>query len=411
MQLNESLIQPIDYQAPRVVLDAIASLGRTEDIKLSATNRRLAIADFERHRILIFEISIDISEHSKSISLLDVAEITSSELHYPHGLDFIDDDKLLVANRAGEMCILVIPTKIGGSHELTPVSVLRSDHISTPGSVFVRTMQPNCYEALICNNYVNRVTRHQLDLSFGYSFRSSDRLLSKWLDVPDGICVSADGRWILVSNHKTHTILVFENTPSLGESSDPVGVLRRTKYPHGLRFSPDGRFLLVADAGAPRVNIYEKGVSGWVGVRDPVRSVRILSNEDYLRGRHSREHGGPKGIDINNLGNVFVMTSECQPLAFFDLTQILGTLKAASGEHAISLHRSQNQRMALKFELLKGWAVSSIAGMTFHCIVVLYDCLKLVPGLHRLLRKVRPYFSDRFPSYAVEQHRSAASIL
>ena len=404
MQLREPPLQPLAYEAPQHVRHAVAALGRTEDIKLSPSNRRLAIADFEQSRILVFKVSIVTSGPSKIISVANVAEITSRALSYPHGLDFIGDDKLLVANRAGEICILAIPRNLSGRHDVEPVSVLQSEQISTPGSVFVSKTQPAACEALVCNNYINSVSRHTLDLGAGCSLRSSEPLLKKWLDVPDGICLSGDDRWIAVSNHKTHTVFVFENNSSLNVSSSPVGVLRQTRFPHGLRFTPDGRFLVVADAGAPVVNIYEMGNSGWRGVRDPVRSVRILSDDDYLRGRHSREHGGPKGIDLNADGSIFVTTSECQPLAFFDLAKILDPLTRPSPERNAS---EQNAKWAVGYQLLSGRFVSGAAALTFSSVVFLHDLLRKIPGVGWALRKIRPLFNERFPTYAVRQQRNA----
>lgn len=407
MQLSDPLIRPLEYEAPQHVRDAVAALGRTEDIKLSPSNRRLAIADFEESRIFVFEIAINTSGKSKRISVRDVVELTSRGLNYPHGLDFIGDDKLLIANRAGEMCILAIPRNESGRCDVEPLSIFQSDQISTPGSVFVSSTQPHSCEALICNNYVNSVTKHELDLTAGCLLKSSKLLLKKWLDVPDGICLSADERWIAISNHRTHTILVFENNPSLNKLSDPVGVLRQTKFPHGLRFSPDGRFLVVADAGAPFVNIYAKGAAGWSGVLDPVRSIRILGDGDYLRGRHSREHGGPKGIDINVNGTILVTTSECQQLAFFDLAQLLEPLKGPLPELNGGA-RLRNRKMAVSYHLLKGRIASGASKLTFSGVVILYDLLKQIPCVSWVLRKVRPLFNEQFPTYAVRQQRNAS---
>ena len=90
-----------------------------------------------------------------------------------------------------------------------------------------------------------------------------------------------------------------------------------------MRFASADRFLIAASAGSPYVNVYQAPDSDWRGVRSPVLSIKVLSNEDYLRARISREDGGPKGIDINNAMDVLVMTCEQHPLAFFDLDPIL----------------------------------------------------------------------------------------
>jgi hypothetical protein len=58
-------------------------------------------------------------------------------------------------------------------------------------------------------------------------------------------------RWFAVSNHETHSVLLYQQGPSLTADSEPDGILRCVTYPHGLRFSADGYHLFVADAGAP----------------------------------------------------------------------------------------------------------------------------------------------------------------
>ena len=310
----------IDYVAPEHVHDAIASLARTEDVRFSPTGRRLAVASFLKNKITIFGTSIARSDRAKKIILNDVTEISSKYLNNPHGLDFIDEKKVIVTSREGYACIFDLPNTTG-NHDLAPVGVLRSKDIATPGSVVV-IRKGNICEALICNNYVHSVTKHRLDLGARYSTHS-DVLFKKWLEVPDGICVSRKNEWIAVSNHNTHTVLVYKNNENLNEFSDPDGILRGVYCPHGLRFTLDGRFILVADAASPYVSIYQQDDLGWHGARYPLLSFQVLNNEDFLRGRHDPEEGGPKGIDINDATNVVVTTCETQPLAFFDLDAIL----------------------------------------------------------------------------------------
>src|SRR3974390_952888 len=64
----------IDYEAPQYVRDQIAALGRTEDIKFSLNNKRLAVAGFVRNTIAVFEISIVASGDSKNIRLTRAVE-------------------------------------------------------------------------------------------------------------------------------------------------------------------------------------------------------------------------------------------------------------------------------------------------------------------------------------------------
>lgn len=263
---------------------------------------------------------------------MDVAEISSPYLKEPHGIDFIDDEKIIVANRKGDVTIFELPSD-GGSHELVPLEVIRSD-VLKPGAVSLTRKGQDFCEALICDNKGNKVTRYLLRFGINCSIESSKILLKKRLDLPDGVSVSEP--WIAISNHNTHSVLLYEDTESLNEYSEPDGILRCAHYPHGLQFTSDGRFILVADAGAPYVHIYMKDGSDWRGVRSPFKSVRVLNDEDFLRGRTTVHQGGPKGIDIDNSMTTFVTTCEVQPLAFFDLAGVLEEmfLMQRNGSHS-----------------------------------------------------------------------------
>ena len=46
----------IEFTARQSVNDVIASLGRTEDVCFSPSNRRVAVAAFIRHRVAFFDI-------------------------------------------------------------------------------------------------------------------------------------------------------------------------------------------------------------------------------------------------------------------------------------------------------------------------------------------------------------------
>ena len=206
--------------------------------------------------------------------------------------------------------------------------------MKSPGSVSVAPLGHGLYEVLVCNNYVNRVTRHVLDGRARFRIKSNEIMLSKWLDLPDGVAVNRERRWIAISNHGTHSVLLFENTRHLSRRSEPAGILRYANYPHGLCFTPDDNFILVADAGGAFVQVYAKNGGGWHGTREPVTSVRVVGPETFLRGRSDDRDGGPKGLDIDSGMNVLVTTSEYQPLAFFDLPKVLKVSQPPSTDSA-----------------------------------------------------------------------------
>ena len=311
----------VDYTAVKCAGDIIEALGRTEDIKFSPDGRRLAVVCFSKNKVALFEVRIVVS-HIKTIIINDAFEILSSHLKRPHGVDFIDDTKIIVANREGDLTIFELPFGGGGrGYELSPLNVIRAGEVlKTPGSVSITKNDKGHCEALVCNNFSDHVTKHQINARDGSS-TVSEILLKKWISVPDGIDANED--WIAISNHNCHNVLMYEKNGSLGELSDPSGVLRCARYPHGLRFTSDGCFILVADGGAPYVHIYRKDISGWRGVRNPLKSCRVLKDSVFLRGHTDPFEGGPKGIDIDNSMRIFVTTCEFQPVAFFDLETIL----------------------------------------------------------------------------------------
>jgi hypothetical protein len=116
---------------------------------------------------------------------------------------------------------------------------------------------------------------------------------------------------------------MFRNDSTLNPSSEPAGILSNLSYPHGVCFTQNNNFVLVADAAAPYVHLYAKARGDWKGKRDPIASIRTMDDEIFLRGRCNPEEGGPKGLDIANNMTVFATTCHHQPLAFFDLKKIL----------------------------------------------------------------------------------------
>jgi hypothetical protein len=307
------------------VLDVVGRLGRTEDIKFSPNYQRFAVAGFSANKVVLFDFSVEHGPERK-LMLTGASEIFSESFDYPHGLDFIDDDSLIVANRNGSACILRLPKRTNGAghYEISPSgAIAERDLLDSPGSVSVNMLSRGRYEVLICDNFGHKITRHMVTTAGCYSVQDSSVLLQKHIDIPDGICVSNDRRWIVVSNHNKHCVFVYSNDGSLNASTDPRGILKGIYYPHGLRFTADGRCLLVADAAAPFVRIYKSDHANWQGVHYPFSSYRVMSDEIFMQGRGNPQEGGPKGIDIHESAQIFVTTNELQPLAFFDLPEML----------------------------------------------------------------------------------------
>jgi sugar lactone lactonase YvrE len=319
--MDDARVDCILSPAARAALD---DLGRTEDLTFSPGGRRLAIAGFKGNRIAVFDVAVAGGADGPAVALGDVAELEASTLSYPHGLCFLDEDTLAVANRGGGLQVYAVPRgdARGVRRRVEPSCTITGGAdapIRTPGSVACHPLGPDERELLVCQNSAHVVSRHVLDRRRGWASTRDEVLLAQGLDIPDGVCISADGAWIAISNHNSHEAFVYRRTPALGPRSAPDGVLRNLICPHGLRFTRDRRTLLVADAHARYVNVYESGDGDWSGVRDPSRMFPVLDAATYYRGRVNPQEGGPKGIDLDSEGCVLACTTEHQTLAFFDL--------------------------------------------------------------------------------------------
>jgi hypothetical protein len=347
----------LNYTASDHVRKVIAGLGRAEDVKFSPNNCRLAVASFGKNQIAILDVCITGAPYERKITLTDATEISSPYLKYPHGIDFIDEERIIVANREGDATIFELPRGEGGgnSYQLDPIGVLGADNfIYSPGAVSVIRKDQEIYEVLLCNNYGNRVTKHVIGLNGGCSLKSDEVLLKKWLDFPDGVSVS--GRWIAVCNHDCRNVLLYDSSVPLHEGSDPDGILGCIRRPHGVRFTSDGRFVLVADYEGSYVHIYMKDDSDWRGVHSPLKSLRVMSDEDRLP-KEGIDTWGPKGIDVDSSLNTLVTTCEVQPLAFFDFAAIV--------EETCLLQRSgacqEQASFQIKYELDRLYEVNQLA--------------------------------------------------
>ena len=315
---TEGLTHEVAFEADEDVRAALHTMGRTEDVRLSPDGRRLAIACYAQDRVLLSGISLERTPAGVTVAIEDLQEMSPPAFHEPHGVDFVGDDTLIVSNRSAGVTVLRIPAHKG---DVAATDVAHTTGmLQTPGSVAVRHLGGGRHEALVCNNWGHTVTRHTIDgageLSHG------EVVARRFLDVPDGVAISRDGRWVAVSNHNTHSVLIYADS-TLGEQAEPVGVLRGVLYPHGLRFSGDDRQLLVADAGAPYVHMFVAANGDWRRAGYPAASLRVMSDEVFARGRYNPTEGGPKGIDIDPRTSVLVATSEHLGLSFFDLAAVL----------------------------------------------------------------------------------------
>jgi hypothetical protein len=330
----------ISLNAPPRVRDALKRIGRTEDVSFSPNNRRMALACFGRNTLAIVDVAINGTSGRPQVAITSVEEYSSPDLMEPHGVDFLDDDTIIVGNRAGKAVAFRLPSNgsAGKDADVMPISALPGvefELLNKPGSILIVRAPGRSPEVLICNNRRSSVTRHTVE-DDPLRVVSNDLLLRRLLDHPDSVAVTEDNRWIAISNHHSHVVMLYQRTPSLSDDSDPQCILRGTLYPHGLQFSADGRHLFVADAGRPHVHIYARDGEAWRGVQYPKASMRVMSDDIFENGLDP-EGRGAKGVAIDEDGDVLAVTFENQPMAFFDIGAMLECSAGQSPDDVLRL--------------------------------------------------------------------------
>lgn len=319
--------QLLPFKPSLDVAERVRALGRTEDVMFSPDQTRLAIAGFRESKILVIEFKAVTEDGVMSVQSAGCVELCCPEFDLPHGLAWIDDGTLVVANRQRDVVVVSVP-EVGNESKSVDVEPLvrfskgGDGIINVAGSVAVRRLNDQYFDFLVCNNTRNYVSRHIVRKGNGFEVISGLRLFEHGLQIPDGISISSDGDLVAVSNHHANRIDVFRNDADSAIHSPPAFSLGVPHYPHGVRFAMEDRLLLVADAGAPLVHVYARDGLSWKTAPGPDASITIMDDDAFRRGRINPEEGGPKGLDILADGSVLVVSCKEVPLAFFDFRSV-----------------------------------------------------------------------------------------
>jgi hypothetical protein len=318
---------PLLFKTDNRTTHALSHIGRTEDIHISPDGRYLALAAYLTNKILMMRINANQKKGKWSIELKESFEITSPSLNQPHGIFWIDNEHIIVANRSTDTAIFELPKKHSKlSLNLEPISSIKIDKIDLlnySSCLHIYNLGLGLYEALICSNEGHYVSSHILDGNRNFLSLSSIILLKDDLNVPDGIVVSNDKKWIAVSNHDKHNVYVYLNQKILNQHTLPSAILNGPLYPHGIIFHNDDHYIFVADASAPYVYGFFSSSGDWKGQLKPFIKLKVMEDAFYKAGHINSQEGGPKGIYISQNTNLLIITCDQVRVAFFDLKKIL----------------------------------------------------------------------------------------
>ena len=295
---QDAVQHPVDIpfdasDAHRAALDRV---GRTEAVKFSPDNRRLALASLDRNAITIVDLDITTNDARPVIAVTGVAELSAPGLAYPHGVDFFDDDTIVVANRSGGTAGFRLPPADGA--DLTPIDPDgRGFELQHGPSALATTRRADGdTEVLIGHHDAGILTRHVVrrDDSSTLTVTANEVLLRRGVENIDGVAVSADGNWIAVTNPWHQQVLLYATSSALDEHSDPVGILRGACVPARCLLQPRWplhlrrrrRQSMRAHPLAPGRHVARSPVS--VGLGTGLGRRRVRSWSDQLPGGRSQ---------------------------------------------------------------------------------------------------------------------------
>ncbi len=301
-------------QAGDAAVQTLAPKGdvpRYEGVAFSPAGDRIAIATSEGNTILLYRRNADGRFEDTPSDRLDGA---ATRLDYPHDVAFAgigDRELLAVANRSGTIGIWEKHRDDEGFPR-EPVFEIGGPEAALNYSDGVTFVPPRNDHLAVCNLLHGTVTFYRLASIAPVAFRQKPvfTLHHESLAQPDGIAVSACGRWLAAANHGDNSVSVYARRNRLWSGNRlrygprPVAVIRddTLRYPHSAAFTPRSNALVVTNAGANHFNVYVKRPDGPRHAWAPAPTAcRIVGNEATFRevNASNKMEGGPKGVAIH----------------------------------------------------------------------------------------------------------------
>ncbi len=302
---------------------------RSEDIRFSPSGKLLAVVATSGN---IFLFAVDTK--SRPIRITHHVTLQSPGLAAPHGIDFLNEDIVVVANRGGWLTCFKLPpvSSWNGAMTIQPIHETTSEWFGAKGSTRpCKGRMVNCGPGsvrvsgdrmFVCCNYKGTVSSLRYRVRRDRIETDLDTLVaSDLLDIPDGLSLSRDGQWLAVGEHESKTIYIHRRSDYQVACQLHDANL---SHPHGICFDPDGRALYVADAGERGIHVFVTADAWATSMDASTFSMPAVDVEAFRRTKESVAEqyrpleGGLKGLDVSASGRLIATTCQNQMLRFFE---------------------------------------------------------------------------------------------
>lgn len=301
---------------------------RSEDVRFSPSGKRLAVVATDG---ILLVFTLKPSEHPLRIT--GHVEIHSNSFYSPHGVDFISEDTVAVANRGAALSFFRIPPPRSwpGPHKIKPVHEMTAPWIGETGS-----MRSEGERTVMCGLGAVRVQGHHVFVTCNKEGTLSKHPFSKllkWirtgngqvisrelLSIPDSVAISRDRRWVAVGEHESQCLVVHEADGTRIRSTHKSPKL---SHPHGICFDPSGKMLFVADAGKKDIHIFRTDDDWKTSMEESTYRIEgipedlLQQTKDSVPEEFRPLEGGVKGLDLDPSGRIMATTCKHQLLRFF----------------------------------------------------------------------------------------------
>jgi hypothetical protein len=284
---------------------------RFEGIGFSSSGHLLAVATAAGNGVLLYRRKTD--GQFEDTPYLRIGE-PNCRLRYPHDVSFAAcrDTELLIVAQRGEALTIYRIRQENADYRVEMVQEISGPETKLSNSDGAALVPPDSEYLAACNlasasiNFYRQCSRSPI------CFGSTPTFELKHSSVynPDGLAFSRCGSWLAIANHGNHSVSIFQRlrkTLTGGElryGPEPVTIIQdpRLRYPHSVAFTPWTNHLIVTNAGANYVCVYEpkNRDSGLRWSQTAMLQKRVGRKGTFRKVNSENEtEGGAKGVAIH----------------------------------------------------------------------------------------------------------------